>query len=117
MRIIPTDFLIQCKVEGETYDINGVYLIKSKKHGRLLVIASNGHNWDHVSVSRKLKNGIDKTPNWEAMSFVKDLFFLNNETVIQFHPEKTSYVNLHPNVLHLWRSQLHEHILPPIILV
>jgi hypothetical protein len=117
MRTIPTDFLLQFKVEGETYDINGIYLIKSKKHGRLLIVASNSYNWDHVSVSRKLKNGIDKTPNWEAMSFVKDLFFLNNETVIQFHPEKTSYINTHPHVLHLWRSQLYEHKLPPSYLV
>jgi hypothetical protein len=117
MRTIPTDFLIQFKVEGETYDINGVYLIKSKKHGRLLIIASNDCNWDHVSVSRRIKNNMSKIPNWEAMSYVKDLFFLNNETVIQFHPEKTSYINTHPHVLHLWRSQLHEHILPPIELV
>jgi hypothetical protein len=89
---------------------NGAFIVPFE--GReLKVIVSYGMNWDHVSVS--LPN---RTPNWEEMSFIKDLFFDENETVIQFHPKKSEYVNNHLYCLHLWRKQDSEHELPPSIL-
>jgi hypothetical protein len=38
------------------------------------------------------------------MCFVKDLFWDAEDVVIQHHPAKSEYVNLHDNCLHLWRS-------------
>ena len=35
------------------------------------------------------------------------------ETVVQFHPKKSEYVNTHPYCLHLWRRQSEEYELPP----
>lgn len=54
--------------------------------------------WEHVSVSTDRR-----CPNWPEMSFVKDLFWEPEETVVQFHPPQSEYVNHHPYCLHLWR--------------
>jgi len=42
-------------------------------------------------------------PNWREMCFIKDLFWDEEDVVIQYHPKKSEYVNLHNNYLHLWR--------------
>jgi hypothetical protein len=60
--------------------------------------ASDGYKWEHVSVSTH-----DRIPTWEEMCFIKDLFWDAEDTVIQFHPPKSEYVNQHPYTLHLWR--------------
>ena len=75
--------------------------------------------WEHVSVSIDTNNKTIKThpPNWNEMNFVKDLFWEDDETVLQFHPLKTEYVNIHPGVLHLWRQVGVNHPLPPQICV
>lgn len=91
---------------------NGLFWVPSPiSNNDLKVIVSDGMEWDHVSVS--LPN---RCPNWIEMSHIKDLFFDDSETVVQFHPKKSEYVNCHPNCLHLWRSQSEEHKLPPTIL-
>lgn len=61
--------------------------------------ASDGLGWEHVSVSINRK----RTPSWEIMAQVKDLFWDQEDTVIQFHPPRSQYVNFHPFCLHLWR--------------
>jgi hypothetical protein len=49
--------------------------------------------------------------------FVKNLFWEEEEVVMQLHPATSQYVNYHPNCLHLWRP-MHMSILhPPSILV
>ena len=90
---------------------NGLFFIPTQKHRMLKVIVSNGLGWDHVSVSLA-----DRTPTWDEMCAVKDIFFEPNETVVQFHPRAEEYVNNHPYCLHLWRSQTEIHELPPSIL-
>lgn len=74
----------------------------------LRAIASDGSDWvesglklpawEHVSVSLG-----HRCPTWQEMSFVKDLFWDEEETVIQFHPPKSDYINVHPHCLHLWK--------------
>lgn len=69
---------------------------------------SNPDHWEHVSVSvvRKNKKGytkVDRTPTWGEMAFVKNLFWGPEETVIQFHPPESEYVNNHEHCLHLWK--------------
>lgn len=92
---------------------NGLFFVPSPKDHfkKLKVIVSDGAGWDHVSVSLPTR-----TPTWEEMCHVKDLFFELNETVVQFHPSIEEYVNNHPHCLHLWRSQTEAHELPPSIL-
>jgi hypothetical protein len=82
------------------------------KNYRLLALASSGASWDHVSVSLK-----KRIPSWEQMNFIKDLFFYEEETVMQLHPPKSQYVDNCSNCLHLWRPHDVEIPLPPSILV
>lgn len=76
---------------------NGAFMVPFRSYG-FFVVASDGLGWEHVSVS--LKN---RTPNWEEMSFFKDLFWDPEDCVVQFHPPKSEHVNNHPHCLHLWR--------------
>jgi hypothetical protein len=80
---------------------NGLFLIP---HGSFYFqcIASDGADWEHVSVTLRIKNKYN-TPSWDDMCYIKDLFWDEEDTVIQIHPKKSEYVNNHPYVLHLWR--------------
>lgn len=62
------------------------------------VIASDGGGWDHVSVSTE-----ERCPRWNEMQQIKELFFEDDELVMQLHPAKSNYINIHPHCLHLWR--------------
>lgn len=66
--------------------------------------------WDHVSISPA---DIKLTPSWDDMCLIKDIFFKEDEAVIQIHPPKAEYVNQMPNCLHLWRWNEGEMTLPP----
>jgi len=89
------------------------------KHGAFhlgeLFIMSSGElsSWQHVSVSRQ----DNRTPTWEEMALVKSIFWDDEETVVQFHPKKSLYVNKHPGCLHLWKKAGDEFELPPIWMV
>lgn len=58
--------------------------------------------WEHVSVS---PYNHDITPSWNDMCRLKDIFFEDEEVVLQFHPRKSQYVNIMNNCLHLWRPK------------
>jgi hypothetical protein len=82
----------------------------------LVLIASEGAGWEHVSIHVE-QGKAQFTPYWDEMCFVKDLFWDEEDVVMQLHPRKSQYVNNHPNTLHLWRptgAQIPE---PPSILV
>ncbi len=80
---------------------------------RLRIVSSGtGSEWEHVSVSTP-----SKCPSWVAMQHVKELFWDDEETVVQFHPKKSAYVNFHPHVLHLWKLSGHSAQLPPMHLI
>ena len=89
----------------------GAFIIPYRSY-ELNVIASDGEGWDHVSVS--LKN---RCPNWEEMSYIKNLFFDEQECVMQLHPPKSDYINVHPYCLHLWKPQTSELPRPPKYMV
>lgn len=76
------------------------------------VIFSWGSDWDHVSVSYP-----NRCCTWEEMCLLKDIFFYEDECVVQYHPPKKDYVNLHPYVLHLWRPRKEKIPMPPIWMV
>ena len=78
---------------------NGAFDVILKHKQKVSVIGSDGGGWEHVSVSRK-----DRTPTWEEMCQVKDIFRDEEDCVVQYHPAKTEHVNNHPHCLHLWRE-------------
>ena len=80
---------------------NGIFVIPlCNKKIVAHVIASDGLDWEHVSVTIANKQ---RTPRWEEMCKIKDLFWGPEDCVIQFHPPQSEYVNAHPYCLHLWR--------------
>lgn len=84
----------------KSYGNNGAFFIPGPCKEFLMVVVSDGGGWDHCSVS--LGN---RTPTWKEMCFIKDLFWEPEETVIQYHPAKSEYVNIHPFTLHLWKPR------------
>ena len=105
-------------IEGLTIISNSldgiIGLIKLPDSGKASVVASWGGGWDHVSVAPRKTYNI---PTWADMCYIKDLFFKEEEVVIQIHPAKSTYVNLKENCLHLWRPQYKEIPTPPILYV
>lgn len=84
---------------------NGCFINRAKG---MVVVASSGEGWDHVSVSFR-----DRCPTWDEMEDVRRDFFSPTDTVIQIHPPLADYVNLCKNCLHLWRPWHSEIPLPP----
>jgi len=99
----------------ERYGTAGCFILQGPS-GRKLMIISSGpdseYGWEHVSVSTERH-----IPNWEEMCFVKNLFWDEEECVMQLHPAKSRYVNCHPRCLHLWKPLNGEIPLPPDLLV
>ncbi len=94
---------------------NGCFVLPNPRGAsepELRVIATDGQGWDHVSVSTR-----SRTPTWEEMAFIRDLFFEQSEIPVQFGPPRALYVNVHPYCLHWWRNQSVVYDLPPIRLV
>lgn len=90
-----------------TCGFNGAFLIPYKRF-ILNVMVSDEEGWDHVSISVS-----NRIPTWYEMKYIKELFWEDYETVVQFHPCKDEYVNDQHNVLHLWKKQGIEYVLPP----
>jgi hypothetical protein len=82
-------------------------------------IISDIAGWDHVSISlRRIRDQQpDRLPTWDEMCYIKDLFFKEDETVVQYHPAKKDYVNIHKFVLHLFRPQDQTLVTPPTWLI
>lgn len=96
----------------------GKFFVHGPCGEKLCIIASGAEiddaqseGWEHVSVSTPRR-----TPNWVEMCFVKNLFWCEDECVVQFHPPRSQYVNNHPHCLHLWRQRA-GFPMPPSILV
>jgi hypothetical protein len=81
---------------------NGYFIIP---HGSFYFqcIASDGEGWEHVSVTMRFKKNVYHTPEWSHMCYIKDIFWDREDTIIQYHPAESQYINNHPYVLHLWK--------------
>ena len=111
----PENYRITAGTLATTADAgnNGAFMIPySNSNATLRVIASDGKRWEHVSVSTP-----DRTPTWEEMDFIKGLFWEPQDCVMQLHPPRSNWVNLHPYCLHLWRPIGQEIPQPPRYLV
>jgi hypothetical protein len=90
--------------------MNGAFCVPIRNGVVANCIISNGdclpdlglEVWEHVSLHIN-DHGKERTPTWDEMCKLKDTFWNEDETVIQYHPKKSNYVNIHPHVLHLWR--------------
>lgn len=89
---------------NDTYGNNGAFQIPPLKWdgGVLWVIASSGLGWEHVSVHAR-RGKKEYTPSWDEMCYIKDLFWDEEDVVMQLHPRKSQYVTTHKTTLHLWR--------------
>lgn len=95
-------------MSDHTYGNNGAFTLPSPEPGWALRLLASDEPlrgsipWEHVSVSAYRGVRI-RVPTWKEMSFVKDVFWDEDDVVMQLHPAKQDYVNHHPAVLHLWR--------------
>lgn len=101
---------------ADCYGNNGFFQIPLEDNILANVMASVGLGWEHVSV-HMVDNDKQETPTWDEMCIIKDMFWDEEDCVIQYHPPKSHYVNHHEHVLHLWRSTEHEIPVPDSILV
>ncbi len=98
----PEKYRIKTGILGsdESYKNNGYFVIKTLKlKAQLKVICSDKMGWEHVSVSHH-----KRTPTWDEMCFIKNLFWHEEDIAVQFHPAKKDYINNHPYCLHLFRK-------------
>jgi hypothetical protein len=110
---------------GPENGMNGAFHIPLSGMGHRVIaycIVSDGSDdrvpvpWEHVSV-QIYEYGRHRIPTWIEMCKVKDIFWHEEECVVQYHPPKSEYVNCHPCVLHLWRYKGGEMPTPPKICV
>ena len=104
----------------DSYGMAGSFIIPIGLKRRAVVVSCNGDNgsgWEHVSVHIIQGKKRQETPTWNDMCFIKNLFWSDDEVVIQFHPRKSEYVNVHNHCLHMWRSLNEELLTPPNLLV
>ena len=104
----------------------GAFVSPSPESGWMLYcIVDDGTNetdepswrgWEHVSVSAR-RGQQTRTPTWREMAFVKAEHWDAEDVVVQYHPRRSEYVNVHPHVLHLWRHRTLVFPTPPAILV
>jgi hypothetical protein len=110
-RCQPDDF-----VETRPGDHHGLFELVGPLSVWVRMISSGidtDYGWEHVSVTVKAK----RCPVWEEMVWVKNLFWAEDEVVMQLHPAASEYVNEHPFCLHLWRPLNATIPTPPSILV
>ncbi len=99
------------EAEAENDGLGGYYYDKFNNK-RLNFIFSYQMGWEHLSVSMP-----NRTPTWEQMCMMKDIFWNKNEACVEYHPKKEDYVNNHKHCLHIWKPTNEVLPLPPSILV
>lgn len=111
---VPNKYRIRTGQLGsnDSYGCNGAFELTIKHGQRLFAIVSDQLGWEHVSVSRK-----DRTPTWDEMCQIKQLFWDDEDCVVQYHPPRSEYVNNHQFCLHMWRIVGGHFPMPPSIMV
>ena len=79
---------------------------------RWLVFFTVQFGWEHCSVGSDTK-----TPDWDVMCRVKNIFWNEDECCVEYHPKAEDYVNMHEHTLHIWKKQDYEFPMPPSIMV
>lgn len=61
-------------------------------------VGRNEDGFEHVSIELYAR----RLPTWDEMCYVKEVFWDDEEKVVQVHPKKSEYINM-TEALHLWR--------------
>jgi hypothetical protein len=117
---VPNDFRIRKGplASDESFGNNGAFkLTLSTGEPCYIIVSDKAMNkkdpaWEHVSVSMK-----DRNPTWDEMCEIKAIFWDEEDCVVQYHPPKSDYVNIHPYCLHLWAPVGFNILRPPSIMV
>ena len=75
-------------------------------------VFSWGGGWEHLSVSSP-----NKTPSWDLMCKLKEIFWRDTEACVEYHPKKKDYINFHSHCLHIWRPLNEKLPIPPRVFV
>lgn len=67
--------------------------------------------------STSIEDEPNRAPSWAMMRKIKDLFWNDEDVVVQYHPAKSQYVNNHAGCLHLWSPTDQPFPVPNSILV
>lgn len=81
---------------GEVYSYRFDWQTVAQVH---VHVPKNG--WEHISISLY---ATQRTPSYEEMVTLKNLFWKPSETCIEVHPKKSEYINVHPYCLHIWKK-------------
>ena len=97
--------------DGEDLRIDGNFFdpVTQKKY---YCIFTTSMGWEHASVSQP-----NRTPTWDIMCRVKDVFWSGDECCVEYHPKEEDYVNMHEHCLHIWKPIGVELPVPPSIMV
>lgn len=87
---------------------SGLFFVQGPCGCQLKIIGLIRPGWEHVSVSTPRRS-----PNWEEMCLAKDMFWDEEECVMQLHPPHSQYVNNSRYCLHLWRPTRQVIPMPP----
>jgi hypothetical protein len=111
MRLNPTRWIERFRVvsgpmaSNSAFGANGAFFIPGPDQKVMLkVIASSGDltepglDFEHVSVSCEAR-----CPTWAEMQHIKEIFWRDDETVMQLHVPKSDHINCHPFCLHMWK--------------
>ena len=79
--------------------LTGLLKLDSKMQASF-VMGRNENGNEHVSVELYAR----RLPTWDEMCEIKDIFWDDEEEVVQIHPKKSQYVNI-TEALHLWRPK------------
>ena len=90
----------------------GGYYFDSISGRKLNFIFSYQLGWEHLSVSMP-----SRTPSWDQMCRMKDIFWEKDEACVEYHPKEEDYVNMHKHCLHIWKPTEEKLPTPPHILV
>jgi len=114
MKEITSNKYLRVKRTGMDGGFGTIKLPRQNKKGytEASIIWSWGAGWEHVSV----RPFSGSNPTWDDMCFIKDMFWGDEEWVVQFHPPRSEYVNNVDNCLHLWRPLGQSMPVPPSIL-
>ena len=104
---------IKLFIEAETDNaVMGGYYYDVISGKNLNFIVSYQMGWEHLSVSMP-----SKTPSWDQMCRMKDIFWNKDEACVEYHPKEEDYVNMHQHCLHIWKTTEEYLPTPPHFLV
>lgn len=85
--------------ENEAGELNGNWYedLTGLRVGLSVEKEQDGRWWVHLSVSHR-----DRLPKWKEFVMVKEIFIGRDRPAVQVLPERAKWVNIHPNVLHLF---------------